>query len=88
MARIPDTVIEQLKSEVSLQRLVETAGIALKRHGADWLGLWPFHDDHEPSLEGRLSDTRIFVAALPGIRFMKSSARHGNCLRLGAFARG
>ncbi len=50
MARIPDEVIERLKCEVSLERLAETAGIALKRHGADLLGLCPFHDDREPSL--------------------------------------
>ena len=50
MARIPDEVIERLKDEVALARLVETAGITLKRHGADLLGLCPFHDDHEPSL--------------------------------------
>ena len=50
MARIPEDVIERLKGDVSLERLAETAGIALKRHGADLLGLCPFHDDHEPSL--------------------------------------
>ncbi len=50
MARIPDEDIERLKQEVSLQRLVEAQGIELKRHGADLLGLCPFHDDHEPSL--------------------------------------
>ena len=50
MARIPDEVVARLKAEVSLQRLVETAGIGLKRHGADWLGLCPFHDDRAPSL--------------------------------------
>jgi DNA primase len=50
MARIPDEDIEWLKQEVSLQRLVEAQGIALQRHGADLLGLCPFHDDHEPSL--------------------------------------
>ena len=50
MARIPDEVIERLKQEVSLQRLVEARGIKLKRHGADLLGLCPFHDDHEPIL--------------------------------------
>jgi DNA primase catalytic core len=50
MARIPDADIERLKQEVSLQRLVEAQGIELKRHGADLLGLCPFHDDHEPSL--------------------------------------
>ena len=50
MARIPDTDIERLKQEVSLERLVQAQGIELKRHGADLLGLCPFHDDHEPSL--------------------------------------
>ena len=50
MARIPDEDIERLKQEVTLQRLVEARGIELKRHGADLLGLCPFHDDHEPSL--------------------------------------
>ena len=50
MARIPDEEIERLKQEVSLQRLVEAQGIELKRHGADLLGLCPFHDDREPSL--------------------------------------
>jgi DNA primase len=50
MARIPEHEIDRLKQEVSLQRLVEARGIELKRHGADLLGLCPFHDDHEPSL--------------------------------------
>lgn len=50
MARIPGEDIERLKQEVSLQRLVEAQGIALARHGADLIGLCPFHDDHEPSL--------------------------------------
>ncbi|MEA2685085.1 MAG: hypothetical protein QOE93_280 [Actinomycetota bacterium] len=50
MARIPDSEIDRLKAEVSVQRLAERRGIALRRHGADLLGLCPFHDDHEPSL--------------------------------------
>jgi DNA primase catalytic core len=50
MPRIPDDELERLKHEVSLERLAEGAGIALKRHGADLIGLCPFHDDHEPSL--------------------------------------
>ncbi|MDQ6722352.1 MAG: CHC2 zinc finger domain-containing protein, partial [Candidatus Dormibacteraeota bacterium] len=50
MARIPDEEIARLKDEVSLQRLVEARGIVLRRHGADLLGLCPFHDDHDPSL--------------------------------------
>ncbi|HYA16775.1 MAG TPA: CHC2 zinc finger domain-containing protein [Bryobacteraceae bacterium] len=50
MARIPDEVIERLKQEVSLERLAEARGVKLTRHGADLIGLCPFHDDHEPSL--------------------------------------
>jgi DNA primase len=50
MARIPGEEIEQLKLEVSVQRLSETRGVKLKRHGADLIGLCPFHDDRNPSL--------------------------------------
>jgi DNA primase len=50
MPRIPPEEIERIKQTVSLERLAESAGIALKRHGKDLLGLCPFHDDHEPSL--------------------------------------
>jgi DNA primase catalytic core len=50
MARIPEAEIERLKSEVALERLVEAAGVELKRAGKDLLGLCPFHDDKEPSL--------------------------------------
>jgi hypothetical protein len=35
MARIPDTELQRLKDEVSVQRLVEDAGIALKKAGKD-----------------------------------------------------
>ena len=38
MARIPDTEIERLKNDISLQRLAEASGIELKRHGADLIG--------------------------------------------------
>jgi len=50
MARIPDDQIERLKQDISLVRLAERQGIALKKHGKDYLGLCPFHDDREPSL--------------------------------------
>ena len=50
MPRIPDDLLGRIKGEISLQRLAEARGIALRRHGADLLGLCPFHDDHEPSL--------------------------------------
>jgi len=50
MARIPESEIERLKQEVSVQRLAEARGIKLARHGADLIGLCPFHEDHSPSL--------------------------------------
>ncbi len=50
MARIPENEIERLKAEVSVQRLVEARGIELVRHGADWIGRCPFHEDKTPSL--------------------------------------
>ncbi|NLV32424.1 MAG: hypothetical protein GXY47_14880 [Acidobacteria bacterium] len=42
--------IERLKSEVSVERLAEARGIRLERHGADLIGLCPFHEDRNPSL--------------------------------------
>jgi DNA primase len=50
MARIPDDEITRLKTEVSLQQLVESQSIKLKRHGKDLIGLCPFHNDTSPSL--------------------------------------
>jgi DNA primase len=50
MARIPDHEIEQLKLRVSVARLIESAGIALKPHGKDVIGRCPYHDDKTPSL--------------------------------------
>ncbi len=50
MARIAEEAIKRLKQEVSLERLVEARGVKLKRHGADLIGLCPFHEDHSPSL--------------------------------------
>jgi len=50
MARIPDAELERLKAEISVERLVEAAGIMLKPAGKDLLGRCPFHDDREASL--------------------------------------
>jgi DNA primase len=50
MARIPETELERLKVEVSVERLVQASGIALKKSGKDWLGRCPFHEDDEASL--------------------------------------
>jgi hypothetical protein len=45
MARIPEQEIERLKNEVSVERLIESSGIALKKAGKDLLGCCPFHED-------------------------------------------
>ena len=50
MARIKDEVIERLKSEVSLVRLMESQGFELKKHGKDYVCRCPFHNDKTPSL--------------------------------------
>jgi len=50
MARIPEAEIERLKSEVSVVRLVEAAGIVLARQGKDLAGRCPFHEEDTPSL--------------------------------------
>lgn len=50
MARIPQNELERLKTEISVERLVEASGISLKKSGKDLLGQCPFHDDGEPSL--------------------------------------
>ena len=50
MPRIPDTEIERLKNEVSVERLVEAAGVVLKKTGKDLGGRCPFHADDTASL--------------------------------------
>jgi DNA primase len=50
MARIGEQELEQLKSEISVQRLVEGAGVVLKKIGKDLSGKCPFHEDDKPSL--------------------------------------
>lgn len=50
MARIPQEELERLRREVSVERLIEAAGITLKAAGKDLLGRCPFHEDREASL--------------------------------------
>lgn len=50
MSRIPEDDIKRLKQDISIQRLAESRGVKLKKHGKDLIGLCPFHDDREPSL--------------------------------------
>ncbi|WP_028672396.1 CHC2 zinc finger domain-containing protein [Saccharospirillum impatiens] len=50
MARYSDETINRIKAQVSLVRLVEGSGVALKKQGADYVGHCPFHNDKTPSL--------------------------------------
>ena len=50
MPYTPGDVKERLKKEVSIQRLAEARGIKLRRVGKELIGLCPFHDDRNPSL--------------------------------------
>ena len=50
MARIPQEEIDRIKHEVPLADIVRARGVELKVHGANLLGLCPFHEDHDPSL--------------------------------------
>lgn len=38
MARIPGAELERLKEEISVVRLLESAGVELRAHGADRIG--------------------------------------------------
>jgi DNA primase len=50
MARIPDHELAELKRTADLLSLVRDTGVELKRHGKDWLGLCPAHEDRQASL--------------------------------------
>jgi DNA primase catalytic core len=50
MARIPEDLLARVKREVAILDRVRAAGLALTRHGANWVARCPWHDDHTPSL--------------------------------------
>jgi DNA primase len=50
MARIPDADLQRLKDDISVQRLIESAGVELRKTGKDWAGKCPFHADDTASL--------------------------------------
>lgn len=50
MSRIPQEVLDRIRQEVDLVALVRARGVELKPTGENYLGLCPFHDDHNPSL--------------------------------------
>ena len=51
MARYTDEELNHLKSNISLLRLAESQGYALKKEGKDYVMCCPFHDDKTPSLK-------------------------------------
>jgi DNA primase catalytic core len=50
MPYVPPEEKERIKREVSIERLAEARGIRLTRSGKELIGLCPFHDDRNPSL--------------------------------------
>ncbi len=50
MARIPESELERLKAEVSVQQLAEASGLVLKKSGKDFVSCCPFHADDTASL--------------------------------------
>jgi DNA primase len=50
MARIPESDLQRLKDEISVQRLIESSGVELKKLGKDIAGKCPFHADDTASL--------------------------------------
>ena len=50
MPYVPPELKERMKREVSIQRLAEARGIKLRRSGKELIGLCPFHQDRNPSL--------------------------------------
>lgn len=50
MPRIPDELVERVKREISLPRVVEASGVALSRRGKEWVGVCPLHEESEASL--------------------------------------
>jgi len=50
MPYVPLELRERIKREISIQRLAEARGVGLKRSGKELIGLCPFHNDTQPSL--------------------------------------
>ncbi len=44
------TDFDQIKKSTDIVAVIQRCGIELKKQGADYVGLCPFHDDHNPSL--------------------------------------
>jgi len=49
MARLADEVIERIKRDISLVRLVESQGHTVSKQGKDYVVCCPFHEETTPS---------------------------------------
>lgn len=47
--RIPDLFLDSLKSRLELSDLIQSYGVSLKKAGANFTGLCPFHNEKSPS---------------------------------------
>lgn len=72
MARIPEAELERLKAQISVERLVEASGIALKSAGKDLLGRCLFHEDREASLVVTPA-LRVYLSPLSGMASIAES---------------
>lgn len=50
MAKIPDNIVDNVRDASDIVSIVEKLGVSLKRHGANYLGICPFHNDRHASL--------------------------------------
>ena len=41
---------DQIKKTTDIAAVIQRHGVELKKQGADYVGLCPFHDDHNPSM--------------------------------------
>jgi DNA primase catalytic core len=46
---IPQNTIQAIKNQTDLVKYLQSRGLRLKKSGREYIGLCPFHDDHNPS---------------------------------------
>jgi len=74
MTRIAEADIERVKKATDLVALVQSRGIALKKHGAkDWKGLCPFHGDNETP--------NFIVSPVKGLFHCMACGKAGNSIQ-------
>jgi CHC2 zinc finger len=67
--RIPDEVVERVRRDADLVRVVESRGVKLTRAGSQYKGLCPFHDEKTPS---------FFVSPSKGLYHCQGCQSGGN----------